>query len=570
MYHGQSINVHDGDAPNRYLNHDRGKMTDVTQRPDAAPHAVLHLTVEERVKLGKEARTRAPRSSHAEFSPATERPDPVSLLERQATSRVPELLPIRYGRMLVSPFTFFRGAALIMASDLATTPRSGFNAQVCGDAHLSNFGMFASPERKLMFDVNDFDETLPGPWEWDLKRLAASAVIAARDREFTDNEARTAALEVGRSYRREMARLAEMSTLEAWYSHIDVAGLLTELEATAAKTGSRADKQMAARTAQTVTKARTRDSLHALHKLTTVVDGRLRIVSDPPLVIPSEDLYSQEVSDALRDSFHKLVRGYRHSLQSDRRQLLEEFQFVQIARKVVGVGSVGTRAWILLMVGLDNEDPLFLQAKEAEASVLEQFVGKSGYASHGARVVAGQHLMQAASDIFLGHQSFEGPDGVTRDFYLRQLRDWKGASRSKDRSRRASPDTSRSAPRRWLAPTPARATASLSPAISGMDRHSIGLLRSSRTDMPIRTNATSRLSDMLPPSAGSRSSQICRGMRRFHRGRPLVMPPPPLRWPPQAWGRTDHDRASRRARSDGRDLGDGRASPRRPCGCPRR
>jgi hypothetical protein len=402
-------------------------MTDVTQRPDAAPHAVQHLTVEERVKLGKGARARTPRSFHAELSHATNRPDPVSLLEQQAITRVPELLPIRYGRMLVSPFTFFRGAALIMASDLAATPRSGFTAQVCGDAHLSNFGLFASPERKLMFDVNDFDETLPGPWEWDLKRLAASAVIAARDREFTDSEARTAALEVGRSYRREMVRLAGLSTLEVWYSYIDVAGLLAELEATAAKTGSRAAKRMAARTAQTVAKARTRDSLQALGKLASVVDGRLRIVSDPPLVVPTEDLYPQEVNDALHHSFHQLVRGYRLSLQSDRRHLLEEFQFVQIARKVVGVGSVGTRAWILLMVGLGNRDPLFLQAKEAEASVLEEFVGKSGYANHGARVVAGQHLMQAASDIFLGHQSFEGPDGVTRDFYLRQLRDWKGS-----------------------------------------------------------------------------------------------------------------------------------------------
>ncbi len=386
-----------------------------------------HLTVEERVKLGKEARTRAPRSSQAEFSPRTNRPDPVGLLERQATTRVPELVPIRYGRMLVSPFTFFRGAALIMASDLESTPRSGLTAQVCGDAHLSNFGLFASPERNLMFDVNDFDETLAGPWEWDLKRLAASVVIAARDREFTAKEARAAAIEVGATYRREMARLAALSTLEVWYSHIDVAGLLAELEATAGKTGSKADKHMATRTAQIVTKARTRDSVQALSKLATVVDGQLRIVSDPPLIVPTEELFSEEVSDALRESFHRLVRGYRHSLQSDRRHLLEEFQFVQIARKVVGVGSVGTRAWILLMVGLGNEDPLFLQAKEAEASVLEQFVGKSGYANHGARVVAGQHLMQAASDIFLGHQSFEGPDGVTRDFYIRQLRDWKGS-----------------------------------------------------------------------------------------------------------------------------------------------
>jgi len=389
--------------------------------------AVTHLSAEQRAKIGKDARSLAPRSSHAEFRPSADRPDPVDLLERQAATRVPELVPIRYGRMLVSPFTFFRGAALVMASDLSTTPRSGLKVQVCGDAHLSNFGLFASPERTLMFDVNDFDETLPGPWEWDLKRLAASTVIAARDREFTEKEGRAAALEVGASYRREMARLAGLSTLDVWYSHIDVAGLLADLEATAGKTGSKSDKRMAARTLQTINKARTRDSLQALSKLTTTVDGQLRIVSDPPLIVPTEELFSQEMSDAIRESFHHLVRGYRHSLQSDRRHLLEEFQFVQIARKVVGVGSVGTRAWILLMVGGGNNDPLFLQAKEAEASVLEEFVGKSGYASHGARVVAGQHLMQAASDIFLGYQPVQGPDGVTRDFYVRQLRDWKGS-----------------------------------------------------------------------------------------------------------------------------------------------
>ncbi|MGO9457104.1 MAG: DUF2252 domain-containing protein [Acidimicrobiales bacterium] len=392
-----------------------------------AMQAIPHLSVEERAKLGKDARALTPRSSQAEFSPAVDRPDPVALLERQAKTRVPELVPIRYGRMLVSPFTFFRGAALVMASDLANTPRSGLTAQVCGDAHLSNFGLFASPERRMMFDVNDFDETLPGPWEWDLKRLAASVVIAARDREFTEKEARTAATEVGASYRREMARLAGLSTLDVWYSHIDVAALLAELEATATKTGTKADKRIAARTVQIITKARTRDSLQALNKLTTVIDGQLQIASDPPLLVPTEELFSQEVSDALRDTFHQLVRGYRRTLQTDRRHLLEQFQFVQIARKVVGVGSVGTRAWILLMVGLHNNDPLFLQAKEAEASVLEEFVGKSRYANHGARVVAGQHLMQAASDIFLGYQKVNGIDGVTRDFYIRQLRDWKGS-----------------------------------------------------------------------------------------------------------------------------------------------
>ena len=251
----------------------------------------------------------APRSSHGEFRPAGDRPDPVALLERQATSRVPELVPIRYGRMLVSPFTFFRGAALIMAADLASTPRSGLRVQVCGDAHLSNFGLFASPERTMMFDVNDFDETLPGPWEWDLKRLAASVVIAARDREFTEKEANNAALSVGASYRSEMLRLSGLATMDVWYTRIDVAGLLAELEATAGRTGSKADKRMAARTARIITKARTRDNLQALSKLTTVVEGELRFVSDPPLVVPSEELFPQDVNAALRESFHQLVRA---------------------------------------------------------------------------------------------------------------------------------------------------------------------------------------------------------------------------------------------------------------------
>jgi uncharacterized protein (DUF2252 family) len=402
-------------------------VTDAEPAATTAPPAVAHPTVEERVRSGREARARAPRSSQAEFTPADDRPDPVALLERQATTRVPELVPIRYGRMLVSPFTFFRGAALVMASDLATTPRSGLRAQICGDAHLSNFGIFASPERTMVFDVNDFDETLPGPWEWDVKRLAASVVIAARDRGFTAKDGRTAALAVGESYRLEMARLAGLRTLDVWYSRVDVAALLADLQATAAATGSKSDRRMADRTAKVVGKARTRDSLQALDKLTEVVDGRRRIVSDPPLIVPASELFPADTADALRESFKELVRGYRRTLQSDRRHLLEEFEFVQLARKVVGVGSVGTRAWVLLMVGRDSDDPLFLQAKEAEASVLEEFVGKATQANHGARVVAGQHLMQAASDIFLGYQRVDGPDGVARDYYVRQLRDWKGS-----------------------------------------------------------------------------------------------------------------------------------------------
>jgi Uncharacterized protein conserved in bacteria (DUF2252) len=402
-------------------------MVQRTISSDRAGRVVQHLSVEERVSVGKEARALAPRSSQAEFRPGADRADPVSLLERQAATRVPELVPIRYGRMLVSPFTFFRGAALVMASDLATMPRSGLAAQICGDAHLSNFGLFASPERKLMFDVNDFDETLPGPWEWDVKRLAASVVIAARDREFTDKEASTAALEVGKSYRLEMNRLAAMSTLDVWYSHVDVAAELSELEAAAAATRSKADRRMASRTAKMTAKARTRDSLQALDKLTQVVDGQRRFISDPPLLVPAEELFPQFESKEFFELLHQLLHSYRRTLQTDRRHLLEEFQLLQVARKVVGVGSVGTRAWVLLLVGRDEGDPLLLQAKEAEASVLEEFVGKSGYATHGERVVAGQHLMQAASDIFLGWEQAEAPDHVTRDFYLRQLRDWKGS-----------------------------------------------------------------------------------------------------------------------------------------------
>jgi uncharacterized protein (DUF2252 family) len=403
-----------------------GSAVEQSTQVETPVGSVEHRTNEERVRSGKEARIRAPRSSHGEFRPGEDRPDPVALLEAQATTRVPELVPIRYGRMLVSPFTFYRGAARIMASDLSATPRSGIDAQVCGDAHLSNFGLFASPERALMFDVNDFDETLPGPWEWDVKRLVASVVIAARDREFTEREATDAALEVGRAYRTEMQRLSALSTLDVWYSRIDAAALLAELQAVAA-TGTKTDKRMAERTAKTMAKAHTRDTHQALDKLSTLVDGHRRITGDPPLIVPLEEVFPGEAGDAVAAQLHELLRSYRSTLQSDRRHLLEEFRLVHVARKVVGVGSVGTRAWVLLLVGRDNDDALVLQAKEAEASVLEEFVGASDEATHGERVVAGQHLMQAASDIFLGYQQVVSPDGVTRDYYVRQLRDWKGS-----------------------------------------------------------------------------------------------------------------------------------------------
>jgi len=394
------------------------------------PEAVPHLSEGESRAKGKEARTKVPRRSQADYAPPADRPDPVALLQGQGVTRVPELVPIRYGRMLVSPFTFYRGAALIMASDLATTPRSGLNAQICGDAHLSNFGVFGSPERQLMFDCNDFDETNPGPWEWDVKRLAASIVVACRHRGFTKEVAKEGVLAVGRSYREHMRMLADMSNLEVWYSRIEVEPLVEALQAQAQTTGSKAEVRLATNAEKIIEKAMTKDSMKALDKLTEVVDGQRRIRSDPPLVVPVEEVYPQLESEQTTEFFHNLLRRYRQTLPTDRRHLLEQYKFSQMARKVVGVGSVGTRVWIILLHGPRPDDVLFLQAKEAEASVLERFTKKSAYANHGARVVAGQRLMQAASDIFLGWQRVEAsmaPDGRDHDYYLRQLQDWKGS-----------------------------------------------------------------------------------------------------------------------------------------------
>jgi uncharacterized protein (DUF2252 family) len=371
---------------------------------------------------GKAARNETPRSSHGRWEPATNRPDPVALLEGQAGSRVPELVPIRYGRMMVSPFTFYRGAALIMASDLAATPRSGLTTQICGDAHLSNFGVFASPERRLMFDINDFDETLPGPWEWDVKRLAASFEIAARDRGFAPADRRAIVAAGVAEYRARMRQAAGMRNLDVWYAHIEVGKLFKLLKA-----GATSEQKAKARAI--IAKARTRDSMQAFSKLTHDVDGQRRIVADPPLITPIEDV-AAEAGDQrdVETELRALIRSYRRTLETDRRVLLEDFEYLHAARKVVGVGSVGTRAWILLLQGRDGQDPLFLQAKEAQESVLERFVGRSQYNNCGQRVVAGQRLMQATSDIFLGWQRATGTDGVVRDFYLRQLRDWKGSA----------------------------------------------------------------------------------------------------------------------------------------------
>jgi uncharacterized protein (DUF2252 family) len=379
----------------------------------------------QRIERGRAARRSAPRSSHGQWRPAPGRPNPIDVLEEQAAARVPELVPIRYGRMLVSPFTFFRGGAAIMAHDLAPTPDSAITVQCCGDAHLSNFGVFGSPERRLIFDINDFDETLPGPWEWDVKRLAASFEIAGRDRGYSADDRRRVVLAAAREYRLGMRSAAQEGTLDVWYSHMDIDQMLEwirteDTDEHPRKKGSEAVVDAA--------KARTRDSVRAFKKLTERTDGGVRFVRDPPLIVPIEDLVlSDEARRRTERSLRKLIKKYRRTL-ADEHHPLEEFRYVHMARKVVGVGSVGTRAWIFLMMGVDERDPLILQAKEAQPSVLERFAGRSPYANHGQRVVVGQRLLQTASDIFLGWQRVRDIDGHHRDYYVRQLHDWKGSA----------------------------------------------------------------------------------------------------------------------------------------------
>jgi uncharacterized protein (DUF2252 family) len=382
---------------------------------------VEHPTVDERHAVGKAAREQTPRESLEGWEPAADRPDPVALLEAQNATREPDLVPVRHGRMMVSAFTFYRGAAKIMAADLAKIPRASLApVQLCGDAHLSNFGAFASPERVLLFDVNDFDETLPGPFEYDVARLAASLVVAARDNGFSADEARASALAVGAGYRTAVAGFAGMRTLDVWYSRAEADEIVARATVDAKKRQRKvAEKNLA--------KARSKDSMQALAKLTEVVDGRHRIISDPPVVIPERELaatYGMQPEEA-RALLSRVFRAYRQSLPDERRRLLERFEFVDFARKVVGVGSVGTRAWIALLQGRDGEDPLFLQIKEATSSVLEDHLPKSRYRQPGERVVQGQRMMQAASDIFLGWTK-----GVEADrfYYWRQLRDMKGSA----------------------------------------------------------------------------------------------------------------------------------------------
>ena len=387
----------------------------------SAPKKVAHFTPAERAARGKAARAELPRSAHGAWEPAPNRGDPIALLEEQAKTRLPELGPIRYGRMLVSPFTFFRGGAYLMAADLADGPRTGLHAQLCGDAHLSNFGIFAAPDRRLVFSINDFDETLPGPFEWDVKRLAASFAVAGRDRGFDDGSRRSIVMTAVREYREAMARFAEMRNIDVWYTRLDLAGIVETFGA------SMSGKQMK-RFQSNVAKVRTKDSMRALSKLCRTVDGELRIIGNPPLVTPIEDVLPGAEQHELEDVVRRMIRTYRRTLPRDRRNLLESYRYVHAARKVVGVGSVGTRAWILLMAGRDDRDPLFLQFKEAQASVLEPYLGKSEFAQHGQRVVEGQRMMQAAPDIMLGWERIVAIDGVTKDFYIRQLWDAKGSA----------------------------------------------------------------------------------------------------------------------------------------------
>jgi uncharacterized protein (DUF2252 family) len=384
------------------------------------------LTVEERLARGQQARRDAPRSSHGDWKPAPDRPDPVALLEEQAATRVQGLVPIRYGRMLVSPFTFYRGAALIMAADLAGTPTSGITVQLCGDAHLSNFGLFGTPERRMLFDINDFDETLPGPWEWDVKRLAASFEVMGRDRGFSALD-RSSIVKAGvQEYRDRIRQSAQMGTLGAWYEHLE-AGMLLRLVRREVRV-KRVGRKEGLAAHDIVAKARTRDSTRVFARRADNVDGELRIVADPPLIVPIEDLIQPGSEWANSDPVIKsLLNSYRRSLGRQHHPI-EEFRYAHAALKVVGVGSVGTRCYIVLLIGRDQEDPLFLQVKEAQPSVLERFLGRSAYPNSGERVVAGQRVMQAASDIFLGWQNIKGFDGVSRDYYVRQFHDWKGSA----------------------------------------------------------------------------------------------------------------------------------------------
>ena len=370
---------------------------------------------------GKAARRASPRKAHGSWAAPPDRPDPVSVLEAQDATREPELVPLRHSRMAASPFTFYRGAAAIMAMDLAAASSTGLITQLCGDAHLSNFGVFAGPDRRLLFDLNDFDETLPGPFEWDVKRLTASLAIAGRDRGFGHADRNEVVLRASRRYRDTMRQLADAPMLDVWYARIEAESLL-EME------GSRLGKKAVRRARRNLAKAMRKDSTRALSKLTRDVDGEPRIVSEPPLIVPLEELLAPAPADDVHGRILDLFDVYQRTLSSELRHLLRRFRYVDTGRKVVGVGSVGTRAWIVLLLGQDHGEPLFLQVKEAQRSVLEPFAKRSAYRNQGRRVVEGQRLMQSAGDVLLGWLRTQGPDGVERDFYVRQLWDGKGSA----------------------------------------------------------------------------------------------------------------------------------------------
>jgi uncharacterized protein (DUF2252 family) len=403
-------------------------MTDVREAPKrpeprtaSKSHEVPHFTPEERAARGKAERAEVPRSSHAVWEPPSNRRDPVDLLEEQAQSRVPELVPIRYGRMLTSAFAFFRGGAYVMAADLSVMPRTGLHTQLCGDAHLSNFGSFAAPDRTIIFSVNDFDETLPGPFDWDVKRLAASFEIAGRERGFDDAIRRTAVLSTVRSYREAMTSFAAMRSIDLWHVRLDMTTMMRQWsKEVTAKQLKEFERELSSR--------HTKDNLSALNKLTYLVDGEQRIISDPPLIVPIEEVLPNDDHLGLVETMQQFIRSYRRTLPHDRRRLLEHYRYVHAARKVVGVGSVGERAWILFLLGRDENDPLFLQFKEAQPSVLEPFLGKSEFGQQGQRVVEGQRMMQASSDILLGWERALAEDGVERDYYIRQLWDAKSSA----------------------------------------------------------------------------------------------------------------------------------------------
>ncbi|ODR27250.1 DUF2252 domain-containing protein [Mycolicibacterium porcinum] len=377
----------------------------------------MFLSVQDRRDLGRAARSRMPRSALAELQPTPDRADPVALLQSQATTRIAELIPIRYGRMLATPLSFFRGGALIMAADLAAGDHTGLVAQLCGDAHLSNFGLFASAERNLVFDINDFDETLPGPWEWDVKRLVTSLAIAGQVNGFQPADVATAVRACAAAYRVRMLELAEMRELDVWYAHTVVNAALE----------ASVDTTYAASIRQTAAKARRRDSLQAASKLTTVVDGHRTLISSPPLLVPIDELVGDEEASRYEQQMGVLVERYRQSLDPARRCLVDRFRYATMARKVVGVGSVGLRAWVVMMLGRDDDDPSLIQVKEAQPSVFERYLGAGGYTNAAQRVSVGQRLMQASSDILLGWLHGVGPDGHEADYYVRQLRDWKGS-----------------------------------------------------------------------------------------------------------------------------------------------